>query len=346
MSAEHFLIIDEYGDLFSPNADTKITSPEIIQAYLKNIKLTDSFTLETSFEDEIYIVEAFDHPLMIEKIEVHANKVLIQAQYQILFEADVTRFSVDDQDRFCGMTLSGAPFRLTEKSQEKLFANCDEYDDDSFTLSGLKIKTPPFYFENKEIQSADYWQNVYHTEGKPGWDLQDSAEAFKDMIQRIKFPKCRVLVLGCGEGHDAALFAEAGHLVTAVDFSAEGIKRGIEKYQHLKNLTFVQENIFNLPQDWNFSFDVIIEHTFYCAIPTLQRKNLVTLWRRLLHEEGQLMGVFFTMLKRSGPPYGASEYELRRMLSPYFQFLFWGRWRQSLPRRQGKELFVLAKKRK
>lgn len=344
-TTENYLIIDESGDLFSPNAETKISDPEKIQTLLKNLKLTDSFSLETSYNDEIYIVEAFDHPLMAQRLENHLGKILIQAQYQILFEADPNKFSVDDQDRFCGLTTSGAPFRLTLKAQERLFSDCDEYDDDSFTLKGLRILTPPYYFENSDIHKSEYWQNIYHTEGKPGWDLQQPAEALKDMIQRVKFPKSRILVLGCGEGHDAALFAEAGHVVTAVDFSPEGIKRGQEKYKSLTNLTFVQENIFNLPQDWNYTFDVIVEHTCFCAIPTEQRKKLIAVWRRLLHEEGQLMGVFFTMLKRAGPPYGASEFELRELLKPYFQILFWGRWRQSLPRRQGKELFVLAKKR-
>jgi SAM-dependent methyltransferase len=345
MSTENFLIIDEVGDLFSPTAEVKIVDPEKIQTLLRNIKLTESFSLETNLDNEIYIVEAFDHPLMVQRLENHSGKILLQTQYQMLFEADITKFSVDDQDRFCGLTLSGAPFRLTEKAQERLFNDCDEYDDDSFTLKGLRVETPPYYFENKEIQKSEYWQSVYQTEGQPGWDLQQPAEALKDMIQRVKFPKSRILVLGCGEGHDAALFAQAGHVVTAVDFSPEGIKRGREKYKELSNLTFVQENIFNLPQDWNYTFDVVIEHTCFCAIPTQQRKNLISVWRRMLHEEGQLMGVFFSMLKRAGPPYGASEFELRDLLKPYFQILFWGRWRQSLPRRQGKELFILAKKR-
>lgn len=346
MPTEKFLIIDEFGDLFSPNADTKITSPEVIQTFLKNLRLTESFAFETEFENETYLVEAFDHPLLIQKLEIHNGKALLQAQYQILFEADLTQFSVDDQDRFCGLTVSGVPFRLTEKAQEKLFATCDEYDDESFTLNQIRIQTPTYYFENTEVQKSKYWQDIYMAEARPGWDLQQPAEALKDMLQRIKFPKSRVLVLGCGEGHDAALFAEVGHVVTAVDFSAKAIQRGREKYKDLKNLTFVEENIFNLPQDWNFSFDVIIEHTCFCALSPEQRKKLVNVWRRLLHEEGQLMGVFFTMLKRSGPPYGATEFELRHLLKSHFQFLFWGRWRQSLPARQGKELFILAKKRK
>jgi len=66
----------------------------------------------------------------------------------------------------------------------------------------------------------------------------------------------------------------------------------------------------------------------------------------MLHEEGQLMAVFFTMEKRSGPPYGATELEIRKRTENHFHYLFWGRLRNSIERRMGRELFVLAKKRK
>jgi hypothetical protein len=50
------------------------------------------------------------------------------------------------------------------------------------------------------------------------------------------------------------------------------------------------------------------------------------------------------MYKKQGPPYGGSEWELRQRLKDSFQFVFWGRWQKSLPKRQGKELFVYAQK--
>jgi hypothetical protein len=67
-------------------------------------------------------------------------------------------------------------------------------------------------------------------------------------------------------------------------------------------------------------------------------------WRELLTEKGLLMGVFFATERRVGPPFGGSEWELRQRLKKHFRFLFWGRWHQSLDRRNGKELFVYAEK--
>jgi len=340
-----YIIIDEHGELYLDNSEQKISDPDVIKNILKNIQLSPQFNLITENEGTKYIVEAFDHPLIAYKLEKSGEHILIHAQFDLIFQADIHKFSLDYQDRICGITQQGAPFVLTEKAQGKLFDSCDEFDDESFTLGGQRIETPGYYFKTDGIDQAKYWMDVYQTEGKPGWDLQKPAEALVDMLPRIKTPKARVLVLGCGEGHDAAHFAQAGHVVTAVDFSKEGLQRGREKYGHLHNLNFVEADIFHLPQEWNHSFDIVFEHTCFCAIPPEKRKDLVTVWRRMLHEEGQLMGVFFAMLKRAGPPYGSSEFEIRDYLKNYFQFLFWGRWRNSLPQRQGRELFILAKKR-
>lgn len=338
----NYLTINEHGELFG--ADEKaIPDGEVAQTLLRNVRLINNYNLETTFEKTKYLIEAFDHPLLGYKLAAQDEKIFVETQQQLIFECDLKKFSLDSFDRICGLTATGAPFRLTEKAQDKLFNVCDEFDDDSFTLNGIKVETPEYYFDNQNLSDSQFWTDIYN-EGNPGWDLGEPAAAFKDMIQRVKLPKCRILVLGCGAGHDAALFAQAGHVVTAVDFSKGAIDQAKKMYGHLDNITFLQQDIFMLPHEWNGTFDVIIEHTCFCAIDPRRRKEMVKLWRRLLHEEGQLMGVFFAMLKRAGPPYGSSEWEIRELLKDSFQFLFWGRWRKSISRREGRELFILAKK--
>lgn len=342
---DRFIIIDEHGDVFLDADAPALTDASQIQEVFHNLKLNEKYGLETEFQDEKYIVESFDHPLQIIAIELKDKKIYLQTKQNHLFVADNSKWSVDEWDRFNGLTTGHAPFVLTEKAQDQLFNCVDSYDDEGFVAKGEYIATIPYYIDTIDIEKSQYWMNLYKTESNPRFNLDEPAEAFKDMISRIKLPKSRILVLGAGEGHDAALFAQAGHLVTAVDFSKEAIVRGKEKYADLHNLHFHELNIFHIPQEWNHTFDVVIEHTCFCAIPPDQRNELVRLWRRMLHEEGQLLAVFFAMEKRPGPPYGSTEWEIRKRLQDYFQFLFWGRWRQSIPRRQGRELFVLAKKR-
>lgn len=341
-----YITIDEHGDIFLDPDGPPVTNPNFIEEIHRNLKLTENFMLVTEFQDEEHIVESFDHPLHIIAIELKDEKIFLQTKQNTLFQANNEKWSVDEWDRFNGLTTSNAPFVLTKKAQEQLFNDVDSFDDEGFVSQKKYVATPPYFIDTAQIEKAQYWVDAYNNQANPGYNLNDAAEAFKDMLPRIKLPKSRILVLGCGEGHDAALFAQAGHLVTAVDFSSEAIARGREKYAHLHNLTFHQSNIFEIPQEWNYGYDVVVEHTLYCAIPPEQRSELVRLYRRMLHEEGQLMAVFFTMEKRSGPPYGATEWEIRKRTENQFHYLFWGRLRNSLETRRGRELFVLAKKRK
>lgn len=341
-----FITIDEDGDIFLDPDSPAITNPNQIEEIHRNLKLADNFNLITEFQDEDYLVESFDHPLHIVAVQFKDKKIFLQTKQNTLFQANNEKWSVDEWDRFNGLTTSNAPFVLTKKAQEQIFNLSDSFDDEGFVAENIFIPTPPYYIDTPQIQQAQYWMDVYKTEENPGWNLNEPAEGFKDMLPRLKLPKSRILVLGAGEGHDAAFFAEAGHVVTAVDFSRSAIERGKQKYGHLTNLTFVESNIFHIPQDWNFSFDLIVEHTCFCAIPPDQRNELVRLYRRMLHEEGQLLAVFFAMEKRSGPPFGATEWEIRKRTESGFHYLFWGRLRNSIPGRLGRELFVLAKKKK
>jgi SAM-dependent methyltransferase len=153
------------------------------------------------------------------------------------------------------------------------------------------------------------------------------------------------LVMGCGSGHDAAYFARLGHVVTAVDISEEAVQRARANYGDLENLKVLQADAFHLPDEFKARFDLVFEHTCYCAISPERRNELVKVWRRALVPGGDLLGVFFVNEMRSGPPFGGSEWELRERLKADFNFLFWTRWRHSLEKRKSKELVIYAKRR-
>lgn len=339
-----YIIIDDQNEVYLDNTESPLKDENKCQEIFRNLYF-HHFCLKTKLYEEDFLVESFDAPLIAQSVLVNQGKLIIQTRLGLYFETDPSSWCTDFDDDFHGCTVNGIPFRLSKKAQTKLFNDCDSFDDHSFTLAGITVLTKNYFEDGSELTKSDYWNNIYISEANPGWNLNQPAEAFKDMLPRVKLPKSRILVLGCGYGHDAALFAQAGHVVTGVDFSNEAISGAQKKYSHLKNLTFEKMDVFNLPHDWNHSFDVVVEHTLFCAINPEKRTDLVNVWKRLLHEEGQLMGVFFAMFKRQGPPYGATERELRHLLLPHFQFLFWGRLRNSLPERLGKELFVLAKKR-
>lgn len=342
MSVEQqYVAIDEEG--FPLFGELRVQDPQVGAEILRNIKFAENGAFVTTYSGNQALVEPFDEPLIAQQIsEIDLNwKILLP--YDLEFAFDPKTLTLDEWDRFHGLTRAGIPFVLSRKAQAEFFTLLDDYDDDSITIDGEILDVPAWLTPKPEIQSEKFWSHIYQTE-EPRWELNEPTPALTDMLPRLKLPKSRILVLGCGSGNDAAFFAEQGHVVTAVDISPEAIARGKKKYSAVKNITWLESDLFALSSEHHHNYDLIFEHTCYCAIDPAKRNNLVSLWNKLLAPGGHLLGVFFAMEKRSGPPFGGSEWELRERLKKTFRFIFWGRWHQSIDRRQGKELLVYAQK--
>lgn len=337
-----FIQIDEEG--FGLSREVRIQDPLVGQELLQNLRIHDGGTLLSTIGATPVIVEAFDEPYVASQVEFKNNSWEIFLPYGVHFSFSLESLSLDEWDRFHGYTSNKIPFVLSRKAQAAFFNLLEEFGDDFIKFQGKTYEIPEYWPANEAVEKALYWNNIYETEANPGWNLGNPAEALKDMLPRLKISRSRILVLGCGEGHDAAFFAQAGHVVTAVDFSAQAIERGKKLYGALVNLNFVHSDIFKLPKEFDQSFDLVFEHTCYCALNPAKRKDLVKIWNRVLVSGGYLMGVFFTFEKRQGPPYGGTEWELRQRLKSSYHPVFWGRWQKSIPARQGKELFVYSKK--
>jgi SAM-dependent methyltransferase len=305
----------------------------------------DQHRLRTADEQ---VVECFDAPFIVKSLGIDATglapRLSLKMPYGFESTAHPKDLSLDEWDRFHGYTESGIAFVLSRSAQMQLFNACDEYDDESITLKGETFTPGQWLAGDNSNAQPQFWNNIYETEEVPRFDLQAPSPALVDLLDRLKMPKCRVAVLGAGQGHDAAHFAERGHLVTAFDFSPQAIERIQKMYGHHKTLSTVQADVLNLPTSWNAQFDVVFEHTCYCAINPTDRNRLVTTWNRILVDRGQLLGVFFAMDKVGGPPYGGSEWEVRERLRKRYQFVYWSRTHASKPSRIGKEFVVLGTK--
>ncbi len=343
-STTQYIAIDEEG--FPLLGELRVKDPMIAAEILNNVHFAENNAFQTSYQDQKALVEAFDEPfvaqqiLKIETLTPIGWRILLPYGVEQAF--DPKTLSLDEWDRFHGLTTKGIPFVMSRQAQAEFFNLVDEYSDDSITISGEEITLPPWLDSRPDVHTEKYWSQIYQTE-EPGWELNQPTPALIDMLPRLKLPKSRVLVLGCGSGNDAAFFAEQGHVVTAVDISPEALSRGKSKYGHL-NIHWLEADIFKLGNDHTQSYDIVFEHTCHCAINPSLRPKLVETWRRLLAPGGYLLGVFFAMEKKQGPPFGGTEWELRERLKKYFHFVFWGRWHQSIQRRDGKEFLVYAQK--
>ena len=181
---------------------------------------------------------------------------------------------------------------------------------------------------NLKVNKSSFWQERYLTDNTP-WDIGEAAPAFVKYFDKKKNTSNeKIAVLGCGLGHDAFFLAHlsspTSHLqIYGFDFSKSAIKfcDEIKEKNNLKNISFYKVDFFKLIKDrkWKNYFDLVIEHTSFCAIDPSRRKEYVDLIKYLLKPHGKLAGLFFIRpIKLGGPPFGSTEEEIRGLFKNGF----------------------------
>ncbi len=189
--------------------------------------------------------------------------------------------------------------------------------------------------------TPQFWESRYQ-EGSDRWDLGKAAPAFLSLLQSENAPPVgKTIVLGCGRGYDALLFAEVGHEVIGVDFAPSAIAEAKQIAQQANlAVQFLQADIFKLPESYTNSFDYVIEHTCFCALPPEKRTNYINLVHSLLKPQGELLAIFFTHQRSGGPPHGIQPAEIKELFSSQFEIMQLEAIENSVPSRQGEEHFA------
>jgi len=194
---------------------------------------------------------------------------------------------------------------------------------------------------------AEPWNQRYR-QGSDGWEIGRAApplEAFLQADARAPQPPGRVLVPGCGRGHEAALLAGLGFEAVGLDFSEEAIARARQRHGGDRDgLRWLQADLFDaaalaaagLPEA---SLQGVLEHTCFCAIDPGQRPAYLASVIRLLAPGGWLLGLFWCHRRPGGPPWGSDADTLAQQFSAAgLQPQVWEPARGSLPEREGEWL--------
>jgi SAM-dependent methyltransferase len=174
------------------------------------------------------------------------------------------------------------------------------------------------------MHQVDFWRDRYQR-GETPWDLGAGSPHFRDWLSRHDpeiFPPGKTAVLGCGRGHDAALFAAAGFDVVGFDYAPEAIAEAQRLYDG--KVRFEQADIFALADrqsPWAHAFDYVVEHTCFCAIHPSERPAYVQSVATMLKLGGYLLGVFWEHDKTDGPPFSTPENEIKSAFSNDFELL-------------------------
>lgn len=188
-----------------------------------------------------------------------------------------------------------------------------------------------------------YWQSVYE-EGNPGWDKGEAAPPLARVLGQVVPPEgLAVLVPGCGFGHEALLLARQGYTVTAVDFAPAAIA-GLRQRAGTLPLAALERDLFSLGEEFAGRFDLVVEHTCFCAIPIEMRDEYARVMAQVLGEGGQFLGLFYETDREPGPPFRTTQEDIEHHFSSHFEILHLSRPPDSFAGRENKEWLALMRR--
>ena len=164
------------------------------------------------------------------------------------------------------------------------------------------------------------WQAQYEA-GETPWDEGAPHPALLDFVAESGPFKGRILVPGCGLGHDTRAVSTLANQVIGLDIAPGAVakarafpKAGCEQY--------IAGDLFNLEPELRSSFHWAVEHTCFCAIDPAMRPAYAAVVAGALKPGGHLFAIFYLepAVDRQ-PPYGVKVPELDRLFSPAFALI-------------------------
>ncbi len=147
----------------------------------------------------------------------------------------------------------------------------------------------------------DFWERRYLDDDIP-WDRGDVSPALEHWLGNGAVPPCRILIPGCGRGHEVVELARRGFEVVGVDVAPAAVA---ELQQRLRDLGAEADVVCADLLNWipEQKFDAIYEQTCLCAIAPEVWPRYSRRLRDWLHPGGYLFALFMQTDSPGGPPY-------------------------------------------
>lgn len=194
---------------------------------------------------------------------------------------------------------------------------------------------------NSEIPiGQSYWDSQYksHT---TGWDLGVVSPPIKSYFEKFENKNLAILIPGCGNTYEAEFLLQQGFInVTVIDIAPTLVETLQEKFKNNSSIKIVLGDFF----DHQGKYDVIVEQTFFCALPPTMRQRYVSKMHSLLNSNGLLVGLLFNRSFEKSPPFGGSKTEYEHLFAKAFTFLKLENCLNSATPRANSELWIEFKK--
>lgn len=179
-----------------------------------------------------------------------------------------------------------------------------------------------------------YWNNRY-LNNTAAWDMGRVSPPLQYIFDSLDDKHLALLIPGAGNAYEAGYLFEKGFTnIHIIDIAEEPIKQLRSLYGSNPHIHLYHGDFFT----HQGSYDIIIEQTFFCALPPSMRSDYVKTMHRLLKPNGTLQGVLFDKMFEESPPFGGSAAEYRSLFSPYFDIEKLDACLLSIPKRMGTEL--------
>lgn len=192
------------------------------------------------------------------------------------------------------------------------------------------------------------WEMQYQ-KGETPWEKGAPTPGLVDFLATEPI-RGRVLVPGCGFGHDVRALAATADEVTGLDLAPSAVEAA-ERLPKVGTERYVAGDLFALPREMRGAFDWVFEHTCFCAIDPARRPAYVEAVAGALKPDGRLLAVFYldpgNHSREEGPPFEVSVAELDRLFLPRFTLLREWLPLRAYPGREGREwmrLMTLAQR--
>ena len=198
--------------------------------------------------------------------------------------------------------------------------------------------------EFQSMDRKDFWEERWQSQ-QTGWDIGYPSPAIVSFIEKNIDPSSKILIPGCGNAYEAEYLSNKGFKnITLIDIAPKAVAILKEKFQDFSSIEIYNEDFFDFS---NSNFDLVVEQTFFCAIPPSVRPNYAMKMAEILKENGELVGLLFNReFEQEGPPFGGTVEEYIEIFNPYFDILKIEICGNSIPPRQGNELWIHFKKKR
>jgi len=158
-----------------------------------------------------------------------------------------------------------------------------------------------------------YWQARYR-DGSTGWDRGGPSPTLAGWLDTGTLAPCRILVPGCGRGHEVVALARSGFRVTGLDYAPAAVTAARESLAaEGLEAEVLEADLF--AYEPAAPFDAVYEQTCLCAISPERWADYERRLHAWIAPGGVLAAAFMQTDAPSGPPFACPPDAMRRLFA-------------------------------